>query len=709
MLHTRKTRFLLVWMLSLFLCILPVCTAAVDTSGTCGDNLTWSLDDSGTFTISGTGAMADYNFDVRSGSSDVPWKDSLQNIQKIVVENGVTTIGAYAFIGANNATEIVLPESLITLGRGAFGMCSSLTSVTIPASVNRIEAEAFAQCNSMQKIIFLGDAPSMYSQYSLPFEVSGLQVVYDPNTSGWDNPVWEYFTLVQSHSPAFTVKMHTSATTICEGETIYIQIEPDHTFAATELELQFDSDFFVFAKDSAELPEGSVELHSAKTVVQDGILHLADFGTEKSFYKLPLQAIQSGNATFTLCYAKFSKAKDAATQDLANAAIENNTIEITVTEPRQNVTLPEYFQGSSTVAYGEDYIFEVIGENVYYDYEITATVNREVVEVVQIDDTTYKIANVTGPLVIEANRSPKKFEIYFLWEDHTEVKQKETITYGISYTFSLPSKENHSVSVVSILYDKTTTTVDSTSQGSTITIPGTSITSNIVVTFTSVQTNATVTVRGDIGDLTYSPSATPGSDYTFTINKDDKYGYDVTVTVNGRTVEIQNNGNNYTIAADDIEVGTIEITVTKTLKLNNVQVLRYLELSSTSIWRIFVSCEKMADRTYVYNGNYMFWSDKYAGYCTLVIAAEVPTVTTELLTLQTGVGAAVDYGMDVNNSGTVDANDAQLAYNMYNCMYSSFTDSVTIEKFLRADVNGDGTVSVLDSTAILYAILHIQE
>lgn len=707
MIRTRKTRLLLVWLLSLFLYILPVCTAAVNTSGTCGDNLTWSLDNSGILTITGTGAMTDYTYNGYVGT--MPWKDSLQNIQKIVVEKGVTAIGSYAFIGANNATEIVLPESLTTVGQGAFGMCSSLTNVTIPASVARIEADAFAQCSSMQKIIFLGDAPSLYSEYSLPSNLSSLQVVYDPNTSGWDDPVWENFTLVQSQASAFTVKMHTSATTICEGETIYIQIEPDYTFAATELELQFDPDFFVFAKDSAELPAGSVELHSAQTVVQDGILHLADFGTEKSFYKLPFQAILSGNATFTLCYAKFSQAKEAATQDLANAAIENNTIEITVTEPRQNVTLPEYFQGSSTVAYGEDYIFEVIGENVYYDYDISAKMNGESVEIVQIDDTTYKIANVTGPLVIEAERSPKQFEIYFLWEDHTEAKQKDTVTYGMSYTFSLPSKENHSVSVVSILYDKTTTTVDSTSQGSTITIPGTSITSNIVVTFTSVQTNATVTVRGEIGDLSYSPSATPGSDYTFTINKDDKYDYDVTVTVNGRTVEVQKNGNNYTIAADDIEVGTIEITVTKTLKLNNVQVIRYLELSSTSIWRIFVSCEKMTDRTYVYNGNYMFWSDKYAGYCTLVIATEAPTVTTELLALQTGVGAAVDYGMDVNNSGTVDANDAQLAYNLYNCMYSHFTDSVTIEKFLRADVNGDGTVSVLDSTAILYAILHIQE
>lgn len=61
--------------------------------------------------------------------------------------------------------------------------------------------------------------------------------------------------------------------------------------------------------------------------------------------------------------------------------------------------------------------------------------------------------------------------------------------------------------------------------------------------------------------------------------------------------------------------------------------------------------------------------------------------------------------MDVNKSEKVDANDAQLTYNMYNAMYSAFSDEVTIEKFLRADVTGDRTVNVQDARMIIDEIL----
>ncbi len=709
MVRKRKPRLLLVWILTLFLCILPISTAAIDTSGTCGTDLAWSLLDTGTLTITGTGAMEGYSIYPNEEEIMSPWTDSMQNIQKLIVGDGVTTIGTYAFTNATRLAEIVLPESLTTIGAGAFGNCTALTSVTIPAGVNSIEDAAFASCSGMQEMIFLGNAPSLSGRNALPYDVAGLQIVHDPSTSGWEDPVWNNFTLVPAGSGAtaadYTVTMTASATTLCEGDTIYLQIESDHAFAAAELQLQFDPAFFVFAQDVAELPDGASVLHSAETVVQDGVLHLADFGTAKSFYKLPFRATKSGTTTITLRSAKLSEAKDAATQDLTQATIVNGTAVLAITPPRQNVTLPEYFQGSTTVAYGEDYIFEIVGENVYYDYEITATMNGESVTVVPVDATTYKIQNVTGPLVIEARRAPKQFQIFFQWDDHTTAMPTDTTTYGTAYSFDLPTKENYSVSVRSIQYDGTAATVDSTADGSTITIPGTSITDNILVTFTSVQTNAIVTVTGDIGDLSYAPSATPGSDYTFTINKDDKYTYTVTAKANGRTVTVAESGNRYTISAADVEVGTIEITVTKTLKLDNVQVLHYLDLSSTRVWRIFIPCEKMADRTYVYYGSYLFWSARYNGYCTLVIAAEAPMVNADAMTLQAGGGSEVAYNMDVNNSGIVDANDAQLAYNMYNCTYNSFTDTVTIEKFLRADVNGDGTVSILDSTAIIHDIL----
>lgn len=113
----------------------------------------------------------------------------------------------------------------------------------------------------------------------------------------------------------------------------------------------------------------------------------------------------------------------------------------------------------------------------------------------------------------------------------------------------------------------------------------------------------------------------------------------------------------------------------------------------------------MAARTYVYNDVFLFWSEKYNGYCTLVIASQKPAVTTSELSLQSGKANTVDYAMDVNKSGVLDANDAQLAYNMYNCHYNTFDKNVNIEKFLRADVNGDGTVDTKDAAMIVDGIL----
>ena len=70
-----------------------------------------------------------------------------------------------------------------------------------------------------------------------------------------------------------------------------------------------------------------------------------------------------------------------------------------------------------------------------------------------------------------------------------------------------------------------------------------------------------------------------------------------------------------------------------------------------------------------------------------------------------GEKVTVTNSMDVNGTGTLDASDAQLTFNMYNAVYSNFTDDVTMEKFLRADVNGDNKIDVKDAEAIVNQIL----
>lgn len=72
-------------------------------NGTCGDGLTWTLDSSGMLIVSGTGDMSSW-----SSTIDVPWNRS--DIKHVVVEEGITSIGQYAFYGCENLTEVIIPD-----------------------------------------------------------------------------------------------------------------------------------------------------------------------------------------------------------------------------------------------------------------------------------------------------------------------------------------------------------------------------------------------------------------------------------------------------------------------------------------------------------------------------------------------------------------------------------------------------------------------
>ena len=112
--------------------------------GTCGDNLTWTLDDAGTLTISGTGTMKAYD-------EKAPWAGYKSKITAIVIEYGVTTIDGYAFRYCSNAASVTLPESVVKIGKGAFFSCSSLKAVTIP-NVETIYDYTFAYCQNLRTV-----------------------------------------------------------------------------------------------------------------------------------------------------------------------------------------------------------------------------------------------------------------------------------------------------------------------------------------------------------------------------------------------------------------------------------------------------------------------------------------------------------------------------------------------------------------------------
>ena len=125
-------------------------TAKAETkTGTCGENVTYSLDSStGELTISGTGKMDDYqNYD--DGFSPFFYN---HDIKTITINSGVTSIGDGAFESCENLTSVTIPDSVTSIGWGAFVGCASLISVTISDNVTSIGDSAFYDCTSLASI-----------------------------------------------------------------------------------------------------------------------------------------------------------------------------------------------------------------------------------------------------------------------------------------------------------------------------------------------------------------------------------------------------------------------------------------------------------------------------------------------------------------------------------------------------------------------------
>lgn len=129
-------------------CVVTVTPAGTEPeypSGTCGNNLTWKLQN-GVLTISGAGAMTEYS------RKEAPWYECADEIKSIVVENGVTGISGYAFADCSAAASVSLPQSLASVGECAFDCCASLENINIPDNVTQIGDSAFYGCEALKTV-----------------------------------------------------------------------------------------------------------------------------------------------------------------------------------------------------------------------------------------------------------------------------------------------------------------------------------------------------------------------------------------------------------------------------------------------------------------------------------------------------------------------------------------------------------------------------
>ena len=114
-------------------------------SGDCGTGVTFTLSNM-ELTISGEGAIDDYS------EGGAPWYANRGDIETIVIGNGITAIGSYAFAGCRNVTSVTIGTAVTTIGKGAFDECAALTLVAIPEKVTTIGDGAFADCSSLSNV-----------------------------------------------------------------------------------------------------------------------------------------------------------------------------------------------------------------------------------------------------------------------------------------------------------------------------------------------------------------------------------------------------------------------------------------------------------------------------------------------------------------------------------------------------------------------------
>ena len=132
----------------LLLTVLPAGVFATEvTSGICGDNLTWSVDDN-VLTIVGTGPMDDYN-----GAYEQPWVDCAHTITEVVIGEGVTSVGRYAFSSCDSLLRVELPDTLRNIGMYGFDYSNKLTDVVLPEGLETIGALAFFNCDGLKSIV----------------------------------------------------------------------------------------------------------------------------------------------------------------------------------------------------------------------------------------------------------------------------------------------------------------------------------------------------------------------------------------------------------------------------------------------------------------------------------------------------------------------------------------------------------------------------
>ena len=492
------------------------------------------------------------------------------------------------------------------------------------------------------------------------------------------------------------------------GEEVVIPVKINSSKETT-----FNSYDLTVTYDTAKLTYKEFTSADEKATVEDtnGSIRIIGYGENKDVgtaavtLKFTTKAV--GESKVTVSSARVDKNQNATMQDAPAASIVKSETKVDVN--KVTVTKPDTLSGDDTATLGTDYTFRQA--NKHYDYtglEVMAGETNITGQVTETDGSyTIPGAAITDNITIKVTTTPKTYKVTVEGTGKADVTAAATATYNTDYIFNINQVGGYTYEVSVTVNGNAYTLTDGYK------ILGTDITGNIVITVTKTETSSgdnTVTVtKPDY--VTGGANATKGQDYTFSITKEDDYTYGEPVVKVGGTdistkVTYDDINKTYTIPGAEItDAITIEVTRTDVFTL---EVSQYLTLNEKVMYLVTASDVKEG-KCAKYDGLDMYFSDKYNAYAWLVISSEdletVKATAEEKTTIATAEGPAtkVNYTGDVNGSGIIDVNDAQLTYDIYSTKYDSF-DTVNILKFLNADVNYDKTVDSKDATAVVAAI-----
>lgn len=493
-------------------------------------------------------------------------------------------------------------------------------------------------------------------------------------------------------------------------------------------DLTYNTFFFQFSYDAEKLTFTSATIgNSSETpaIINDnsdaGLLTIGGYGEPRSDSSIMLNFTvkAAGEATVKLVKAQMDVRANAAKDAQTASVPAGQSDTVTILCGGFPVVLPDCATGAAYVTANGDYTFTA---DPGYNYDFSATVNNEKVDIINNDNGSYTIENVTGELVISANSTPtiKTYAVTVKGDGSGDVSAPTSAKHGLDYTFTVTQAANYDYAVAVTVngLPVTCTVSNSGSNAYTYTIPAKSVTGPVVITVKKAPQSGTTQIvltgsgAADVWKGVTSYTVKSGEAFTFGINHQDGFGYTVIVMVGEKTLTLQRNAENastYTIPGDYITGGIIMVTITKTAQLAlTVDAVEYVKLiNGNAVWLITAVPETKlpATKSLYYGDTAMFWSEKYEAYAWLLVdkgtAADIAAAAKSVISVKGNSTVSVSYSGDVNGTGHIDINDAQYIYDLYNAKHSA----LDMEKFLRCDVNGNREVSVDDVQAVVSLLL----